>query len=102
MTDQLSIMQNFLSVDDDNWLVTGIGNSKLAVKGKGEVEITSLVNGVNLNCNNQFVVIHKRDLAILFFPFSSFLRPIDKETAPSERRQKGLNKLRNSSHRDVR
>lgn len=51
MTDQLPIMRNFLSVDDDNWLVTGIGNSKLAVKGKGEVEITSLVNGVNLNGN---------------------------------------------------
>ena len=67
MTDQLSIMQNFLSVDDDNWLVTGIGNSKLAVKGKGEVEITSLVNGVNLNGNNQYVVIHKRDLAYPFF-----------------------------------
>ena len=45
-------MRNFLSVDDDNWLVTGIGNSKLTVKVKGEVEITSLVNGVNLNGNN--------------------------------------------------
>jgi hypothetical protein len=67
MTDQLSIMRKFLSVDDDNWLVTGIGNSKLAVKGKGEVEITSLVNGVNLNGNNQYVVIHKRDLAYPFF-----------------------------------
>lgn len=51
MTDQLPIMRNFLSVDDENWLVTGIRNSKLAVKGKGEVEITSLVNGVNLNGN---------------------------------------------------
>jgi|688.fasta_scaffold1682609_2 hypothetical protein len=51
MTDQLSIMRNFLSVDDDKWLVTRIGNSKLAVKGKGEVEITSLVNRVNLNGN---------------------------------------------------
>lgn len=52
MTDQLSVMRNFLSVDDDNWLVTGIGNSKLTVKGKGEVEIMSLVDGVNLNGNN--------------------------------------------------
>lgn len=52
MTDQLSMLHNFVATTVDDWLVTGIGDSKLIVKGKGEVVITSIVNGKSLNGNN--------------------------------------------------
>lgn len=48
MTDQLSIITNFEPMIDDNYSVKGIGESKLTVRGKGEVQIKSTVNGYTL------------------------------------------------------
>lgn len=45
MTDQLSTLVNFSSVESETWTVAGIGNTQLTVQGRGDVEVLSIVNG---------------------------------------------------------
>lgn len=45
MTDQRTILNNFVPVGPERWKVTGIGGSSLSVRGQGDVKITSIVGG---------------------------------------------------------
>lgn len=49
MTDQLEVLANFVSIPPETWSVTGIGDIRLKVCGKGDVVVTSSVNGETLN-----------------------------------------------------
>ena len=44
MTDQLSILKNFIPATQENWKVTGIGGIQLVVHGQGDVDIVSSTN----------------------------------------------------------
>ena len=46
MTDQRQILNNFNPIAPGLWTVSGIGNNRLSVLGQGEVEYSSVVNGV--------------------------------------------------------
>lgn len=46
MTDQWHILNNFEPIAPGTWTVAGIGNNCMAVLGQGEVEYSSVVNGV--------------------------------------------------------
>lgn len=44
MTDQRSILTNFVPATHEDWKVTGIGGTQLIVQGQGDVEILSSFN----------------------------------------------------------
>ena len=46
MTGQRSFLHNFVAVNSKGWSVRGIGNVKLPVRGTGQVEFISTVDGV--------------------------------------------------------
>ena len=46
MTHQKSVLKNFIPVEPESWFVTGIGNTRLPVRGKGEIEAKSTINGI--------------------------------------------------------
>ena len=49
MTDNRSLLTNFIPVGVDKWTVSGIGGARLAVEGQGDVTVTSTVNGKTLS-----------------------------------------------------
>ena len=46
MTHQKSVLKNFIPVEPESWFVTGIGNTRLPVRGKGDIEAKSTINGI--------------------------------------------------------
>ena len=52
MTDNRSLLTNFIPVGADKWTVSGIGGTRLAVEGQGDVTVTSTVNGKTLSGMN--------------------------------------------------
>jgi hypothetical protein len=52
MTDNRSLLTNFIPVGVDKWTVSGIGRARLAVEGQGDVTVTSTVNGKTLSGMN--------------------------------------------------
>lgn len=45
MTDQRNLLINFVRAEPGQWNVSGIGDTTLPVIGQGDVQITSVVNG---------------------------------------------------------
>ena len=50
MTDQLSSLVNYKPIQDSTWTVKGIGGTVLPVRGQGDVNIVSNVNGQKMHC----------------------------------------------------
>lgn len=46
MTDQKSILLNFVPIEHEEWIVSGIGGTQLIVRGQGDIKIISSVDGV--------------------------------------------------------
>lgn len=46
MTHLKSVIKNFIPVEPESWFVTGIGNTRLPVRGKGDIEAKSTINGI--------------------------------------------------------
>jgi hypothetical protein len=45
MTHLKSVLKNFIPVEHESWFFTGIGNTRLRVRGKGDIEAKSTING---------------------------------------------------------
>lgn len=48
MTDQRNLLINFVPVGLEQWSVSGIGDTNLSVLGQGDVVISAVVNGKNM------------------------------------------------------
>lgn len=46
MTDQRVMLVNFKAIEPGTWTVSGIGDNRLTVLGQGDVEFSSLAEGV--------------------------------------------------------
>ena len=51
MTGNRDLLINFVPVGQERWIVSGIGDAKLAVAGQGDVAVTATVNGKTLEGN---------------------------------------------------
>lgn len=46
MTYLKSVLKNVFPVEPESWFVTGIGNTRLPVRGKGDIEAKSTINAI--------------------------------------------------------
>ncbi len=77
MSDNRSLLANFVPVGADKWTVCGIGEARLAVAGQGDVKVTATVNGKTLfGIIEKFSPCNKTDSLLTNDPITGTMRGV--------------------------